>query len=123
MMDPTGRFSDRVAAYARHRPAYPVDTIDLLKSECGLRQDHRVADIGSGTGQLSKLFLAAGCSVVGVEPDPKMRQAGAHMLKHYPRFKSINGRAESTTLANHSVDFITAGQAFHWFDDVGLAAR
>ena len=37
-------------------------------------------------------------------------------MKKYPNFTSVNGTAEATTLADRSVDFITAGQAFHWFD-------
>jgi SAM-dependent methyltransferase len=38
------------------------------------------------------------------------------LLKSYPRFHSIAAQAEATGLPDHSVDFITAGQAFHWFD-------
>lgn len=34
----------------------------------------------------------------------------------HPRFTSVEGAAESTTLAGHSIDLVTAGQAFHWFD-------
>ncbi len=115
-MDPTRRFSDRVAVYAKHRPTYPKEIIDLLKVQCGLEHGAVVADIGSGTGQLAKLFLAAGYMVIGVEPDPKMRQAGANILKPYPQFKSVAGRAESTNLANNSIDFIATAQAFHWFN-------
>ncbi len=116
MMDPTRRFSDRVSAYVKHRPSYPAEIIDLLKARCGLEPKALVADIGSGTGQLAKLFLASGNTVIGIEPDRKMREAGARMLQNYRRFKSIAGRAESTALADHCVDFVTAGQAFHWFN-------
>lgn len=45
-----------------------------------------------------------------------MREAGEEYLKSFPRFRSVNGTAESTTLASRSVDFVVAGQAFHWFD-------
>ena len=41
---------------------------------------------------------------------------GRDYLRKYSGFRSINGTAESTTLSSHSVDFVTAGQAFHWFD-------
>ncbi|GAC1627523.1 MAG: class I SAM-dependent methyltransferase [Candidatus Acidiferrum sp.] len=115
------RFSNRVADYVRYRPRYPEAVLDLLRSECGLRQDHSIADIGSGTGFLSELFLKNGNRVFGVEPNEAMRQAGEEILAGYSTFASVNGSAEATTLADTSVDFVTAGQAFHWFDPV--AAR
>jgi ubiquinone/menaquinone biosynthesis C-methylase UbiE len=84
--------------------------------ECGLRTDSSVADVGSGTGLLAELFLKAGNRVFGIEPNREMREAGEQLLRGYARFTSINATAEATTLPDHSVDFVTAGQAFHWFD-------
>ena len=114
--DAKQRFSNRVADYVRYRPGYPTALLDLLRSECGLRPSHVIADVGSGTGLLSKLFLENGNRVIGVEPNPEMREAGDEYLAAYKNFSSVNGSAESTTLSDASVDFITAGQAFHWFD-------
>jgi SAM-dependent methyltransferase len=45
-----------------------------------------------------------------------MRQAGEEFLADYPRFTSIAGTAEDTTLLHRSVDLVTAAQAAHWFD-------
>jgi SAM-dependent methyltransferase len=115
-LDPAQRFSSRVEAYARYRPSYPRETLGLLKRECGLTAASKIADIGSGTGLLARLFLDFGCEVTGVEPNPAMRAAGERMLSGEPRFHSVDGRAEATTLPDHSVDFVTAGQAFHWFE-------
>jgi SAM-dependent methyltransferase len=114
--DSTTRFSSRVDAYIRYRPGYPREIIPLLECECGLTADAVVADIGSGTGILSELFLKNGNRVYGVEPNRGMREAGERLLAAYPGFVSVAGRAESTTLADASVDLVTAGQAFHWFD-------
>jgi SAM-dependent methyltransferase len=114
--DPTRRFSSRVEDYVRYRPPYPVDVASLLARECGLAPNSRVADIGSGTGLLARLFLDFGCEVFGVEPNPEMRQAGEHALATQPRFHSVDGRAEATTLPAQSIDFVTAGQSFHWFE-------
>jgi ubiquinone/menaquinone biosynthesis C-methylase UbiE len=75
-----------------------------------------IADIGSGTGILSELFLKNGNLVFGVEPNQEMRQAAETLLSHYPNFTSIDGRAEATLLPDKSVDLVAAGQAFHWFD-------
>jgi SAM-dependent methyltransferase len=114
--NPTGRFSSRVADYIRYRPSYPHGVVSLLERECGLLPGARIADIGSGTGLLAQLFLRFGCEVCGVEPNPEMRTAGDRLLAAEPGFHSFDGRAEHTGLPGASVDFVTAGQAFHWFD-------
>ena len=116
MLHPTQRFSSRVENYVRHRPGYPREIVDLLRDDCGLTKDSVIADIGSGTGKLTELFLKNGNHVFGVEPNREMRAAGERLLKDFPRFTSIDGTAETTTLPDRSVDFIVAGQAFHWFD-------
>jgi SAM-dependent methyltransferase len=113
-LNPTNRFSSRVENYVRYRPGYPAELIDLLRRDCGLMKTSSVADIGSGTGKLSELFLKTGCRVFGIEPNKEMREAGERM--NSPNFTSVDGTAEATTLPAQSVDFITAGQAFHWFN-------
>lgn len=110
------RFSSRIDDYIKYRPGYPSELVTLLKTECGLTAGSVVADIGSGTGKLTELFLANGNVVFGVEPNAGMRSAAEQILKDSPNFKSIDGNAESTDLENSTIDFITAGQAFHWFD-------
>ena len=114
--DAKQRFSARVADYVRYRPGYPSALLDLLRAECSLRPGHIIADIGSGTGFLSELFLKNGNRVYGVEPNKDMRQAGEEYLASYDGFSSIEGSAEATTLDDASVDFVTAGQSFHWFE-------
>lgn len=114
--NPTTRFSDRVEYYIKYRPKYPTEILDFLKKELNLSIRHIIADIGSGTGFLSKLFLQNGNEVYGIEPNREMRQAAEKLLGHYPNFKSIDGSAEFTDLDSGIIDFITAAQAFHWFD-------
>ena len=114
--DPTLRFSSRVENYIRYRPGYPAEILDLLRSRCGLSSESVITDIGSGTGKLTELFLAAGFRVIGVEPNREMREAGERLLGGYPRFKSVAASAEACALPDASVDVIVAGQAFHWFD-------
>ncbi len=116
MQDPKQRFSQRVENYVKYRPGYPAAILPLLASECGLTPQSIIADIGSGTGLLARLFLENGNTVFGVEPNPEMRAAGEAFLAAYPRFVSVAAAAEATTLPEASVDFVTAGQAFHWFD-------
>jgi SAM-dependent methyltransferase len=116
IIESTKRFSSRVENYIKYRPGYPVAIIDFLARECQLAPAKIVADIGSGTGILTELFLRNGNPVVGVEPNQEMREAGERLLRPYTRFQSVTGTAEATTLKDGSVDFITAGQAFHWFN-------
>lgn len=115
-VDPTRRFSTRVENYIKYRPTYPPAIVDLLRRECGLTARAVVADVGSGTGLLSELFLKNGNRVYGVEPNREMREAGERLLAAYDNFVSIDGKAEATTLPGASVDYVAAGQAFHWFD-------
>lgn len=116
MLDPTKRFSNRVENYLKYRPTYPTAIIPLLESECGLTLESLIADVGSGTGLSTELFLKNGNAVFGVEPNPEMRAAGERVLAKYPKFSSVNGAAEATRLSDHAVDLVVAAQAFHWFD-------
>ncbi|MBL7988427.1 MAG: class I SAM-dependent methyltransferase [Chlorobi bacterium] len=113
--NPTARFSNRVCDYVRYRPGYPAEVVTLLQQEYGLTPDAVVADVGSGTGLLTQLFLKNGNVVYGVEPNQEMRLAGEEFLAEYPNFQSIAATAESTQLPERSVDILAAGQAFHWF--------
>lgn len=115
-MDPTERFSNRVDDYIKWRPGYPGELMETLRAECGLTPSSIIADIGSGTGILTELFLINGNRVFAVEPNDAMRAAAERLLARYPNFVSVSGRAEATTLADRSVDLAAAGQAFHWFD-------
>lgn len=114
--DHTQRFTPRVENYQRYRPSYPRELLTLLERECGLAPGARIADVGSGTGLLSQVFVDYGCEVFGVEPNGAMRAAAEDFLAGRPRFHSVDGRAEATKLPDSSIDIVTAGQAFHWFD-------
>jgi SAM-dependent methyltransferase len=115
IMDPTLRFSGRVENYVKYRPRYLREVIETMREGCGLVSSALIADIGSGTGALTELFLQNGNPVSAVEPNPEMRKAAERFLEKYTGFRSIAGRAESTTLNDGSVDYIVVGQAFHWF--------
>lgn len=88
----------------------------MLEDKIGFDQQKDIADIGSGTGLLSKLFLSNDNLVYGVEPNDEMRESGEKLLSNFINFVCIKGTAEHTTLADESVDLITSGQAFHWFN-------
>jgi SAM-dependent methyltransferase len=114
-MDPTLRFSSRVENYVSYRPSYPEGVLDILRRETALTPLSLVADIGSGTGLSSELFLRNGNTVIGVEPNVDMRRTAEQQLERYRSFRSVSGSAEATTLLAHSIDHVIAGQSFHWF--------
>ncbi len=114
MQDPTKRFSDRAENYAKYRPGYPGDMLVYLGTL--LPPGAIVADIGSGTGILTRQLLDHGYVVHAVEPNEPMRSEGDRVLTRYPGFHSVNGTAEATGLEEQSIELITCAQAFHWFD-------
>jgi SAM-dependent methyltransferase len=113
---PTERFSDRAEAYAKYRPGYPDDMLRLL--EAVVAPAAAVADIGSGTGILTRELLKSGYDVWAVEPNEGMRRAAEQALNGCAAFWSVHGTAEATTLEDRTIDLITCAQAFHWFDRV-----
>ncbi len=112
----TSRFSDRVENYVLYRPGYPPEALQALQTECGLKPVDVVADVASGTGIWSRMMLENGNSVFAVEPNAEMREAGERLLSGFPKFTSVSGTAEATTLPSQAVDFVTAAQAAHWFN-------
>ena len=112
----TERFSDRADAYVRGRPSYPQAIVEHLEQAGALRQGQTVVDIGVGTGLSAEPFLQRRYTVIGVEPNRAMREAGDQQLRTYPNYRSVEGTAEDTSLASAMADLVIAGQAFHWFD-------
>jgi len=115
-LDPTRRFSDRVADYVKARPSYPPDLLDFLENDEILIPGKPIADIGSGTGIFAGLLLDRGYPVFGVEPNAEMRAAAELAFHTNPLFTSVDGTAEHTTLDDGAMSTITSAQAFHWFD-------
>jgi SAM-dependent methyltransferase len=110
------RFNGRVEDYERYRPGYPRELLSLLQARCCLRDSHVVADVGAGTGMLAKLFLENGNPVFAIEPNAEMRGACERLKERHPGLTILNGTSEATMLEDASVDFVSVGRAFHWFD-------
>lgn len=95
--------------YERARPGYPAEAVAWLTG------DHpaRVLDLGAGTGKLTRSLVAAGHDVVAVDPSEPML---AQLRTVLPAVDARVGSAERLPLEDASVDVVTAGQAYHWFD-------
>jgi SAM-dependent methyltransferase len=116
MTEHAERFTGRVADYERYRLRYPVAVLDVLRRECGLVASSTVADVGAGTGMLAELFLEMGNRVTAVEPNAEMRAACERLRERYSWLTVVAAAAEATTLDDASVDFVSVGRAWHWFD-------
>ena len=105
-----------MAEYKKYRMRYPTSVVAVLRERCGLRPADLIADVGAGTGMLSELFLETGNRVIAIEPNAEMRQACEGLVARYPKLRIVNATAEATSLEEASVDLVTVGRAFHWFD-------
>lgn len=109
-------YSTRADSYQAGRPTYPPHLVEVLARH-GIGREATVVDLGAGTGAMSRLLVAGGFRVVGVEPNPFMRRraesGGAGM---------VAAVAEALPFADDSIDAVMVGQALHWFDPQPSAA-
>ena len=116
-MSTTALFRGKAADYARYRTDYPDSVIRSALESVALSPADVVADLGAGTGMLSRWFLERGNRVLAVEPDPGMREvAGTSLQRFGARHTNIAGTAERTSLDDSSVALVVVGNAFHYFD-------
>lgn len=115
MSDPRyARSFDGVAEqYERARPEYADAGVDWFLDRLGLAPGSRALDLAAGTGKLTRQLVQRGLDVVAVEPGDEMRAVLERVL---PEVEALAGTAEAIPLSDASVDVITVGQAFHWFD-------
>lgn len=107
-------FTNRAEAYAKGRPGYTAEAIEKMIE---LAPESAVfADIGAGTGKLTKELAKRGCEIYAIEPNEDMRTQLAIALEAYANVEIMAGTAEHTGLPDNSVDAITVAHALHWFD-------
>jgi SAM-dependent methyltransferase len=102
-------FGAAAAEYERGRPPYPAEAIDWLLPPGAAR----VADVGAGTGKLTKQLRERGVEVIAVEPLAGMRE---QLRRAVPDVAVLAGTAEQIPLADGSVDAVLVAQAWHWVD-------
>ena len=98
------------------RPTYPKECIDYLVNKFDLVANSVIADIGAGTGILTKPFLDLGCSAYAAEPNEDMFTELSKNLSQYQNVFLLKASAEKTDIPTLSCDAVVIGTAFHWFD-------
>jgi SAM-dependent methyltransferase len=112
----TAAFTTKAADYAAARPRYPAALFERLRASHVLFPAAQIADVAAGTGLFTGQLLHRGYHVIAVEPNAAMLAVADAALGKYRKYRSIAASAEATTLADGTIDVITAAQAFHWFD-------
>lgn len=102
-------FGSAADVYDSTRPGYPAEAITSILGDEPLT----VADLGAGTGILTRRLVACGHRVTAIEPDDAMR---ARLADTTPAATVLAGSAERVPLPDASVDAVLVGQAYHWFD-------
>jgi SAM-dependent methyltransferase len=108
-------FGSDAARYDRARPRYPDPMVARIVAAS---PGPDVLDVGCGTGIEARQFQAAGCMVLGVEPDARMadfaRRTGVEVEV---------ATFETWESAGRAFDAVIAGTAWHWVDPVAGAAK
>lgn len=111
-------FGRAAKTYEDGRPGYPAEATAWLLEPLGARP--RVADVGAGTGKLTRALVDAGAEVVAIDPDPEML---ATLRQGVPGVPTFTGTAEALPLPDGSLDAVVLGQAWHWVDPVAGSAE
>jgi SAM-dependent methyltransferase len=114
-------FGAAAGAYESGRPEYPREAVEWLLAP-GRRDGRalRVADVGAGTGKLTRTIVEIGADVVAIDPDAQMLAALRENVHGVPTFV---GSAERMPLPDGSVDAVLLGQAWHWVDPATAGAE
>ena len=101
--------------YDRTRPSYPDAMIERIVAAS---PGPDFLDVGCGTGIEARQFRAAGRTVLGVEPDPRMADfaRGTGIEVEVATF-------EAWEPAGRTFDAVVSGTAWHWVDPVAGAAK
>jgi SAM-dependent methyltransferase len=101
--------------YDRTRPRYPDALVEAVVAASPGRD---VLDVGIGTGIAARAFRAAGCRVVGVEPDTRMAE-----FARRDGFEVDGATFETWRPSGRTFDAVVAGQTWHWVDPVAGAEQ
>lgn len=111
-------YSTKAYKYVQFRWEYAAEAVQAIFHTAGLTSASVVADIGAGTGKLSRHFLGRVRKVYAVEPDTEMRRMAEEIFYGCADCVVLDGTAEAIPLPDGIIDLITVAQAIHWFDPI-----
>ncbi|WP_217180326.1 class I SAM-dependent methyltransferase [Streptomyces sp. AC495_CC817] len=113
-------FGAEAGNYEAGRPDFPFDAVAWMLEPMP-EGSRRVADIGAGTGKLTRVLAKApDAELVAIDPDPAMLAALRTAVPGVPTFE---GSAEKLPLPDAALDAAVFGQAWHWVDPVVASAE
>ncbi len=113
-------FGSAAGDYEASRPDYPFDAVAWMLEPLA-HGARRIADVGAGTGKLTRVLVEApGAEVVAIDPDAAMLRT---LRERVPGVPTFVGTAEALPLPDASVDAVVLGQAWHWVDPVAASAE
>lgn len=104
-------FEAAAALYARSRPDYPEEAVDLVAHLLHLVPGRTVIDVGAGAGAFSRVAAGRGAQVIALDPSAAMLRLAAG-----PGVLRVRGVAEALPVRAHAADAAVAASAFHWFE-------
>jgi SAM-dependent methyltransferase len=113
-MDPTSVFSSKAEIYARCRWNYAPEAIEAIFQTARLHSGSVVADMGAGTGILTRHFIGRVAQVYAVEPNDAMAGQARRCLANLSGWTLVSAPAERSTLTGASIDLITAAHVLDW---------
>ncbi len=116
--DTTHAFDGKAEVYARNRLDYSTQAIDAIIAIAGLGKASTIADLGAGTGMLTRHFVDRVGRLFAIEPNDGMRALALSCLGRCKSLHVMKGTGHETDLPDHSVDAVIAGRAIQWFDSV-----
>lgn len=114
-MSEINKFNKVADLYDKYRPNYPNELITDIVKKCKLDPDAIIADIGAGTGILTRKLLEQRKKIIAIEPDDDMREILVDNFRDNNNLKIMATSAEDTKIPSNTIDLITVAQAFHWF--------
>ena len=112
-MDTKTVYSTKAEKYAQYRWDYAPEAVKSMFALAQVNANTTIADIGAGTGILTKHFAGKLRQIYAIEPNAELRHLLSKELDSTPALSVLDGCAENTGLPTNSIDVITVAQAIH----------
>jgi len=117
-------FGKTASDYGRHRAGFPPEFFDRLEMLGIIARGRRALDAGTGTGTIARGLAARGMIVAGLDRSASMLQEADRLAREAGLdVRFVEATAEATGMETASLDLVTAGQCWHWFDRKQAAAE